>query len=183
MGFDVCMPVGIPARRKSAVYTKGQLDGTNDIAFGKPPIAVKIDISAIGNKFIWVWQSRNMPIALHNTENGISIPRLRQPTTQRSADWFNRRPRTCHRRREMMEVEVAAAVAFWLSDAKRAAQKIRHSRGVLIVNLPIADCRLPIADCRLPPLPIADCRFYGNGVCGQVVLVGLCHVFSFVLCQ
>ena len=33
----------------------------------------------------------------------------------------------------------------------------------------------PIADCRLP---IADCRFYGNGVCGQVGLVGLCHVFS-----
>ena len=54
-------------------------------------------------------------------------------------------------------------------------------------RLPIADCRLPIADCRLPiadcRLPIADCRFYGNGVCGQVVLVGLCHVFSFVLCQ
>ena len=54
-------------------------------------------------------------------------------------------------------------------------------------RLPIADCRLPIADCRLPiadcRLPIADCRFYGNGVCGQVILVGLCHVFSFVLCQ
>ena len=49
-------------------------------------------------------------------------------------------------------------------------------------RLPIADCRLPIADCRLPiadcRLPIADCRFYGNGVCGQVILVGLCHVFS-----
>ena len=49
-------------------------------------------------------------------------------------------------------------------------------------RLPIADCRLPIADCRLPiadcRLPIADCRFYGNGVCGQVGLVGLCHVFS-----
>ena len=48
--------------------------------------------------------------------------------------------------------------------------------------MPIADCRLPIADCRLPiadcRLPIADCRFYGNGVCGQVGLVGLCHVFS-----
>ena len=48
--------------------------------------------------------------------------------------------------------------------------------------MPIADCRLPIADCRLPiadcRLPIADCRFYGNGVCGQVILVGLCHVFS-----
>ena len=41
--------------------------------------------------------------------------------------------------------EVAAAVAFWLSDANRAAQKIRHRRG-------IADCRLPIADCRLPIL-------------------------------
>ena len=26
-------------------------------------------------------------------------------------------------------------------------------------------------------------RFYGNGVCGQVGLIGLCHVFSFVLCQ
>ena len=49
-------------------------------------------------------------------------------------------------------------------------------------RLPIADCRLPIADCRLPiadcRLPIADCRFYGNSVCGQVGLVGLCHVFS-----
>ena len=49
-------------------------------------------------------------------------------------------------------------------------------------RLPIADCRLPIADCRLPiadcRLPIADCRFYGSGVCGQVGLFGLCHVFS-----
>ena len=51
-------------------------------------------------------------------------------------------------------------------------------------RLPIADCRLPIADCRYCRLhcrlrlPIADCR-----VCGQVILVGLCHVFSFVLCQ
>ena len=44
--------------------------------------------------------------------------------------------------------------------------------------MPIADCRLPIADCRLP---IADCRFYGNSVCGQVGLVGLCHVFSFCI--
>ena len=68
-----------------------------------------------------------------------------------------------------------AAVAFWLSDAKRAVQKIRHRRGIADCRLPIADCRLPIADCRLP---IADCRFYGNGVCGQVGLVGLCHVFS-----
>ena len=61
----------------------------------------------------------------------------------------------------MMEVEVAA-VAFWLSDAKRAAQKIRHRRGIADCRLPIADCRLPIADCRLPiadcRLPIADCR-------------------------
>ena len=73
----------------------------------------------------------------------------------------------------MTETEALAAVAFWLPDVSRAAQKIRHRRG-------IADCRLPIADCRLP---IADCRFYGNGVCGQVILVGLCHVFSFVLCQ
>ena len=107
-------------------------------------------------------------------------------------------------------MEVAAAVAFWLSDAKRAAQKIRHRRGIADCRLPIADCRLPIADCRLPiadcrlpiadcrlpiadcrlpiadcrlpiadcRLPIADCRFYGNGVCGQVILVGLYHVFS-----
>ena len=61
----------------------------------------------------------------------------------------------------MAEVEVAA-VAFWLSDAKRAAQKIRHRRGIADCRLPIADCRLPIADCRLPiadcRLPIADCR-------------------------
>ena len=108
----------------------------------------------------------------------------------------------------MTEVEVAAAVAFWLPDVSRAAQKIRHRRGIADCRLPIADCRLPIADCRLPiadcrlpiadcrlpiadcrlpiadcRLPIADCRFYGNGVCGQVILVGLCHVFSFVLCQ
>ena len=55
----------------------------------------------------------------------------------------------------MTEVEVAAAVAFWLSDAKRTAQKIRHRRGIADCRLPIADCRLPIADCRLP---IADCR-------------------------
>ena len=59
-------------------------------------------------------------------------------------------------------MEVAAAVAFWLSDAKRAAQKIRHRRGIADCRLPIADCRLPIADCRLPiadcRLPIADCR-------------------------
>ena len=126
-------------------------------------------------------------------------------------------------------MEVAAAVAFWLPDVSRAAQKIRHRRGIADCRLPIADCRLPIADCRLPiadcrlpiadcrlpiadcrlpiadcrlpiadcrlpiadcrlpiadcRLPIADCRFYGNGVCGQVILVGLCHVFSFVLCQ
>ena len=73
-----------------------------------------------------------------------------------------------------------AAVAFWLPDVSRAAQKIRHRRGIADCRLPIADCRLPIADCRLP---IADCRFYGNGVCGQVILVSLCHVFSFVLCQ
>ena len=40
-------------------------------------------------------------------------------------------------------------------NAKRAAQKIRHRRGIADCRLPIADCRLPIADCRLP---IADCR-------------------------
>ena len=45
----------------------------------------------------------------------------------------------------MAASEVAAAVAFWLPDVSRAAQKIRHRRG-------IADCRLPIADCRLPIL-------------------------------
>ena len=115
----------------------------------------------------------------------------------------------------MTETEALAAVAFWLPDVSRAAQKIRHRRGIADCRLPIADCRLPIADCRLPiadcrlpiadcrlpiadcrlpiadcrlpiadcRLPIADCRFYGNGVCGQVILVGLCHVFSFVLCQ
>ena len=59
----------------------------------------------------------------------------------------------------MTEWEVLA-VAFWLPDVNRAAQKIRHSRGYC--RLPIADCRLPIADCRLPiadcRLPIADCR-------------------------
>ena len=61
----------------------------------------------------------------------------------------------------MTEWEVSA-VAFWLPDAKRAAQKIRHRRGIADCRLPIADCRLPIADCRLPiadcRLPIADCR-------------------------
>ena len=67
----------------------------------------------------------------------------------------------------MTETEALAAVAFWLSDVNRAAQKIRHRRGIADCRLPIADCRLPIADCRLPA---------GNGVCGQVVLVGLCHV-------
>ena len=54
-----------------------------------------------------------------------------------------------------MEEWEVSAVAFWLSDAKRAAQKIRHRRGIADCRLPIADCRLPIADCRLP---IADCR-------------------------
>ena len=49
-----------------------------------------------------------------------------------------------------MEWEVSA-VAFWLPDVSRAAQKYTATGGVL----PIADCRLPIADCRLP---IADCR-------------------------
>ena len=108
----------------------------------------------------------------------------------------------------MTKTEALAAVAFWLPDVSRAAQKIRHRRGIADCRLPIADCRLPIADCRLPiadcrlpiadcrlpiadcrlpiadcRLPIADCRFYGNGVCGQVILVGLYHVFSFVLCQ
>ena len=95
----------------------------------------------------------------------------------------------------MTEWEVSA-VAFWLPDVSRAAQKIRHRRGIADCRLPIADCRLPIADCRLPiadcrlpiadcrlpiadcRLPIADCRFYGNSVCGQVGLVGFNHVFS-----
>ena len=61
----------------------------------------------------------------------------------------------------MTEWEVSA-VAFWLPDVSRAAQKIRHRRGIADCRLPIADCRLPIADCRLPiadcRLPIADCR-------------------------
>ena len=79
----------------------------------------------------------------------------------------------------MTEWEVAAAVAFWLPDVSRAAQKIRHRIAdcrlpIADCRLPIADCRLPIADCRLPiadcRLPIADCRLPiadGNGVCGQ----------------
>ena len=68
---------------------------------------------------------------------------------------------------------------------RKGRRKKSGTGGVLPIadcRLPIADCRLPIADCRLPiadcRLPIADCRFYGNSVCGQVILVGLCHVFS-----
>ena len=68
---------------------------------------------------------------------------------------------------------------YYLFDGKYGGEDDKGFRYGLevqpISNLRIADCRLPIADCRLP---IADCRFYGNGVCGQVGLVGLCHVFS-----
>ena len=85
----------------------------------------------------------------------------------------------------------AAAVANLATGCEQGDAKNQATGGVLPIadcrlpiadcRLPIADCRLPIADCRLPiadcRLPIADCRFYGNGVCGQVILVGLCHVF------
>ena len=75
-------------------------------------------------------------------------------------------------------MEVAAAVAFWLPDVSRAAQKIRHRRGIADCRLPIADCRLPIADCRLP---IAD----STATAFAVKLVWLVCVmsFPFVLCQ